>query len=68
VGELQGRAQRPSEYGYVHAGRWSLHPRFATLRQAVINHRWSYALGNRVAPPPGVRAHEPRAHLMESGI
>jgi hypothetical protein len=40
---------------------------FATLRQAVINHRWSYALGNR-RYHRGVRAHEPRAYLMEWGI
>jgi hypothetical protein len=40
---------------------------FATLRQPVINHRWSYALGNR-RHHRGVRAHEPRAYLMESGI
>ena len=25
---------------------------FATLRQSMISHRWSYALGNRAAPPP----------------
>jgi len=42
--------------------------RFATLRQAVINHRWSYALGNRVAPPPWSASAEPRANLMEWGI
>ncbi len=30
---------------------------------------WSYALGDNVAPPPwSAREHEPKGHLMESGI